>query len=78
MAAAGFLPCYNGILIHDCWGPYWPFSSLPHGLCLTHILRELRGIYDNEEKQGWTQNMEHTLLQMEYIEEALPWGPAGE
>lgn len=71
MAAAGFLPYYDGILIHDCWAPYWSFPSLTHGLCLAHILRELKGIYDNDETQGWTQNMEHLLLQMKSVKENL-------
>jgi len=43
MREGDFLQHYKGIVIHDCWRPYWKFQFEAHGLCYAHILRELQG-----------------------------------
>ena len=44
MREGDFLQHYKGIVIHDCWRPYWKFQFEAHGLCCAHILRELQGL----------------------------------
>lgn len=41
MAAHGILPKRVGILVHDCWAPYWKLDDGLHALCNAHLLREL-------------------------------------
>lgn len=64
MNNAGFLPFYNGTIIHDCWASYWSFSKLRHGLCGAHLLRELQGIIDNNPKATWAKSMQSLLREM--------------
>lgn len=64
MKNAGFLPFYNGTIIHDCWASYWSFSKLRHGLCGAHLLRELQGIIDNNSKVTWAKSMQNLLKEM--------------
>lgn len=42
-AMIGFdiLPHFRGTAIHDHWDPYFTFEQCSHGLCNSHILREL-------------------------------------
>ncbi|QKE37584.2 IS66 family transposase [Ferrovum myxofaciens] len=35
------IPRYMGKLIHDCWASYFSYSNCGHGLCGSHLLREL-------------------------------------
>ena len=39
--AHGILPKRLGVLVHDCWGPYWRLDDSVHALCNAHLLREL-------------------------------------
>jgi transposase len=41
---------YRGISVHDCWGSYFGFSEMKHAICNAHILRELKGIIENNKK----------------------------
>jgi transposase len=43
MDAAGVLPVYAGVPVHDCWGPYSHYTNACHALCGAHLLRELDG-----------------------------------
>lgn len=40
IAAQAILPQRLGVLIHDCWAPYWQLAGT-HALCNAHLLREL-------------------------------------
>ena len=42
----------TGTLVHDCFGPYFAMAGLAHALCNAHLLRELKGLIDNE-KEAW-------------------------
>lgn len=53
--AHGLLPNYLGILVHDCFSPYWNLSC-GHALCNAHLLRELVYIGDTT-GQEWPQQM---------------------
>lgn len=60
MDAAGILPHFKGILIHDCWKPYFQYSCL-HGLCNAHLLRELIAA-NEDDKQSWAKVMHDFLI----------------
>ena len=64
MRSAGFLPEYRGILVSDCLGAYWRFPNLSHAICNAHILRELKGIHENDPKQAWAEELRGLLREM--------------
>ena len=41
MDAAGVLPRFTGVAVHDAWAPYDTYTDLTHALCNAHVLREL-------------------------------------
>lgn len=41
MDAAGVLPGFGGIAMHDAWAPYDTYTGVGHALCAAHLLREL-------------------------------------
>lgn len=57
----GILNKYTGILIHDCWKPYFSYSC-EHGLCNAHILRELKRAEEND-SQKWAFKFSKFLLE---------------
>lgn len=56
----GILQNYNGVIVHDFWKAYYKYLC-DHGLCDTHLLRELTDISENYE-QEWSEEMENLLL----------------
>ena len=58
------LPLFNGILQHDCWGPYWKHPDVTHAVCCAHLLRELTGIEENNPKLTWPKAFKELLLKM--------------
>jgi len=40
------IPRYGGVVIHDCWASYLSYDHCGHGLCGSHLLRELTFIVD--------------------------------
>ena len=77
MRAIGFLPEYTGIIVTDCLGAYWKFPQLSHALCNAHLLRELRGIYENDPSQTWAKDLRVLLQQMDHCRnEAMRAGQA--
>ncbi len=61
-AAGGILPEYEGILVHDCWKPYFGFDKCGHALCNAHLLRELNALI--EQGQRWAKEMKALLMDM--------------
>jgi len=57
-----FLLLFKGILIHDCWASYLELAC-DHGLCNSHILRELTFVYE-ELHQDWADALRKLLLDM--------------
>jgi hypothetical protein len=54
MDAAGVLPEFRGILVHDAWAPYDTYQDLAgHALCNAHALRELQAVIDAAPKDRW-------------------------
>ena len=64
MNAAGILPAFSGVAIHDSWGPYWTYRC-EHGLCNVHHLRELQAVRDLD-GQPWAKAMGDFLLSAEH------------
>jgi transposase len=56
MDAAGVLPGFHGVAVHDGWSPYWHYDKATHALCAAHLLRELEAITD-EPGQGWAAEL---------------------
>ena len=59
--AHGILPKRLGVLVHDCWAPYWTLDCV-HALCNAHLLREL--VYVQElTGQAWPEQLSKFLCQ---------------
>ncbi len=56
MDAAGVLPGFGGVAVHDGWSPYWRYPTATHALCAAHLVRELEGIGE-EPGQGWAAEL---------------------
>jgi transposase len=56
MDAAGVLPGFRGVAVHDGWSPYWRYPKATHALCAAHLLRELEGITELP-GQGWAAEL---------------------
>ena len=56
----GVIPLYGGIIIHDCWASYLSYGHLEHGLCGSHLLRELTFIIDSNGYR-WAKKMKRLL-----------------
>jgi len=59
--ANGVIPAFKGVLVHDCWGPYFRYAG-EHALCGAHLLRELLGVCETE-GHGWAHELS-VLLEM--------------
>ena len=69
IVAHGILPQRLGVLVHDCWGPYWKLVDGPHALCNAHLLREL--VYAQEVTgQDWPAAMTELLLNAQRLSAA--------
>jgi transposase len=65
MKAAGVLPHYHGIAVHDAWAPYDTFGNVAgHALCGAHVLRELVAVTDTgtDLDRAWAQQATDALL----------------
>jgi transposase len=60
MLAAGVLPDFRGVAVHDNWAPYRNFEDVLHALCGAHHLREL--VCAEEHGQAWALAMGCLLL----------------
>jgi transposase len=59
MDAAGVLPAFGGVAVHDGWSPYRHYQAV-HALCGAHLLRELEAIGDAP-RQGWPAGVAELL-----------------
>jgi hypothetical protein len=65
MKAAGILPFFAGITVHDAWAPYDTFASVAgHALCGAHVLRELVAVTETgtDLDKTWAQQAIDALL----------------
>lgn len=58
--AIGIIPKYGGVIVHDCWTSYLSYGHCLHGLCGSHLLRELTFIIDAHGHR-WAKNMKRLL-----------------
>ena len=54
------IPRYGGTIIHDCWSSYLSYTHCAHGLCGSHLLRELTFIVDAN-SYIWAANLKRLL-----------------
>ena len=67
--ANGAIVDYKGVVVHDCWGPYFKLDNIKHSVCCAHILRELNGVIDAEESHVWAKRFKQLLLNMKKSKE---------
>ena len=60
MEDINIIPRYGGTIIHDCWASYLSYDHCQHGLCGSHLLRELVFIIDSNH-YAWASNMKKLL-----------------
>jgi transposase len=73
MTAAGVLPFFTGIAVHDAWKPYDTFDSVAgHALCGAHVLRELVAVTETGTglDKAWAQQAIDALLALDEAAEA--------
>ena len=54
------IPRYGGVIIHDCWASYLSYTHCGHGLCGSHLLRELAFVVDSNHYR-WAENLKRLL-----------------
>jgi len=54
------IPKYGGVIVHDCWASYLSYGHCSHGLCGSHLLRELTFIVEAHGYR-WAKNMKRLL-----------------
>jgi transposase-like protein len=59
------IPRYGGVIIHDCWASYLSYNHCKHGLCGSHLLRELTFIVESNH-YAWAKNMKRLLQETCY------------
>ena len=73
MTAAGVLPFFAGIAVHDAWKPYDTFDNVAgHALCGAHVLRELAAVTETgtDLDRAWAQQAIDALLALDKTAEA--------
>ena len=63
MDAAGVLPTFTGVAVHDGWRAYKRYEQASHSLCNAHHLRELAGMAELT-GQGWTTELAELLVKL--------------
>lgn len=67
MNAAGVLPRFTGVAVHDAWAPYDRYTAATHALCNAHLLRELHAVIDTWPDDGswcWAKQIRTALLDL--------------
>lgn len=72
MDAAGILPQYRGIAVHDAWAPYDTYTGTDHALCGAHVLRELVAVIEQcpaPDQWCWAAQARDALLGLKKLAE---------
>jgi transposase len=73
MDAAGVLPAFTGIAVHDAWAPYDCYPAATHALCNAHLLRELVAVIEqvgpDERGWCWAEQIATALLELKALVE---------
>jgi len=56
------IPRYSGVIIHDCWSSYLMYNNCDHGLCGSHLTRELTHAIESN-GYSWAENMKALLIE---------------
>jgi transposase len=67
MNAAGVLPDFTGVAMHDAWTPYDTYTQARHAPCNAHLLRELQAAIDTWPDDGswcWAAQARTALLDL--------------
>ena len=73
MDAAGVLPSFAGIAVHDAWAPYDTYTGVAgHALCNAHLLRELTAVTETGSKLDviWAKQAIDALITLKDAAEA--------
>lgn len=62
MEDINIIPSYHGVIIHDCWSSYLSYTHCSHGLCGSHLTRELTAAIEANDYK-WATNMKKLLLE---------------
>lgn len=60
MEDINLIPRYGGTIIHDCWASYFSYEHCSHGLCGSHILRELTFVIESNHYH-WATKLKQLL-----------------
>jgi len=63
MDAAGILPDYKGVAVHDHWKPYNSYQQCAHAFCNAHHLRELTRAYE-QDGACWAKEIKELLVEI--------------
>lgn len=69
MQAHGILPKRIGVLVHDCWPPYWHMPG-EHALCNAHLIRELVFVHESTAQPWAAQMIRHLCRARDHCEAA--------
>ena len=58
--AINIIPRYGATIIHDCWASYLAYDHCNHGLCGSHLLRELTFVVEAN-AYPWAANIKRLL-----------------
>lgn len=62
----GVLSGFRGVVVHDCWRPYFSYEGCLHALCNAHLLRALLGVEQNT-GQIWAGLMADLLRRFKWF-----------
>ena len=60
--AINLIPRYGAVIIHDCWASYLSYDHCGHGLCGSHLTRELTFVIEANNYR-WAARMKRLLLE---------------
>jgi hypothetical protein len=78
MKAAGVLPEFGGVAVHDAWAPYDTYTDAVHALCGAHVLRELTAVIDTHPADTfcWARQAADALLDLKALVDGAVAGGA--
>ncbi len=62
MEAAGVLPGFQGVSVHDRYAQYWRFGC-QHSACHAHLIRDLAAVAERASQEPWAEAMATLLLE---------------
>ncbi|MEZ4607936.1 MAG: IS66 family transposase [Deinococcales bacterium] len=68
-APNSILKDFRATMLHDCWASYFGFSQAKHALCGSHLLRELKALW--EAGSAWAASMHSLLLKFYHMPRPL-------